>query len=217
MTIKDAPRIICFGDSLTVGYQSGIFGGQPLDDAPYGRFLQQWMGSKGCVVVSGMCGELATEMTDRFQRDVLDQQPLLTIILGGTNDLGYGLEPAAIVNSLCTMYSRAQMAGIHVVGVTVPSIRIETAQSSFSDDESCETTPAWLKKLVDQRKVLNHEIQRSCASLHIPCVDLFAETVEGPDQLLAEKFSSDGLHLNTQGYEHFARLVWNQVLAFQFT
>ena len=83
-------KIVCFGDSLTLGYQSPTLQSPVVENIPYGTYLQEWMGARGEIVVRGVCGETTQDMRLRHQRDVLDHQPQMAIILGGTNDLGLG-------------------------------------------------------------------------------------------------------------------------------
>lgn len=200
-----SPLLVCFGDSLTAGYQVQADTQLPLPDTPYGGFLQEWLGVRGRVVIKGICGETTTDMVTRFSRDVVDAGPSHTVILGGTNDLGWGVTPATIITNLACCYTLALAAGIQPVGVTVPSIRAEGYDGG--------PLPAWLHSHLHYRLELNRLIAERCARHQVPCVDLFQATLEGPSLLLAACFSSDGLHLNTTGYLTFARLVWNEVFA----
>ena len=49
--------IICFGDSLTAGYQSPTHDIPYIRETPYGAFLQQRLGPQATVMSSGICGE----------------------------------------------------------------------------------------------------------------------------------------------------------------
>ncbi len=209
-----APHLICFGDSLTAGYQSPGFGDETPEDTPYGGFLQSWLGSRGEVTVAGICGEVTQEMTERFNRDVVRHHPEVVVILGGTNDLGSGLTSASIMKNLQILYRQAQEAGIQVVGVTVPSIYGSEEASMMPNESSnlvCGHIPQWVRSQIDSRRTLNRLIQDTCIAMQMSCVDLFGETSEAPHNTLAPAYSNDGLHLSTLGYERFAELVW-QVL-----
>ena len=199
-----APLLVCFGDSLTAGYQVQAETGIPLPDTPYGGFLQEWLGARGRVSVKGICGETTSGMVTRFSRDVVDAAPSHAVILGGTNDLGWDVAPATIVTHLERLYTLALAAGVQPVGVTVPSLRAEGS------------LPAWLDSHVRARLALNRLITERCQRHHVPCVDLFQATAEDPSFLLAARFSSDGLHLNATGYRTFARLVWDALFADRF-
>jgi lysophospholipase L1-like esterase len=131
-------------------------------------------------------------MVGRFERDVLRHKPAWTVILGGTNDLGWDLRPSEIMRNLTAMYEQATAAGIHLVGVTVPSIR------GFDDH-------------IPRRLELNRLIADYCAGKRFSCVDLFTATAESGSQRLAAPYSNDGLHLTTAGYELLARLLYEQV------
>ena len=202
------PYLVCFGDSLTAGHQTkaDVFGSNV--ETPPGGFIQEWLGSQAQVVVTAICGETTAEMVQRFSQSVLARNPKFVVILGGTNDLGLGLTPLHIRENLSRMYWHAREADIEPVGVTVPSICL--------GEEGRQAIPGWAQNHIKQRLVLNREITDMCENLNMKCLDLFHETGDGMGQLLATRFSSDGLHFNTAGYEAFARLIWNHVLSDTF-
>ncbi|MBL8054080.1 MAG: hypothetical protein JNK03_11965, partial [Nitrospira sp.] len=70
-----SPLMICFGDSLTAGFQSATRENPTGRDTPYGQFLPLYLDDAVEIRVSGVCGELTGEMVARFGRDVLDHQP----------------------------------------------------------------------------------------------------------------------------------------------
>ena len=193
--------IVCFGDSLTAGYQSPTHEVPYIRETPYGSFLQARLGSQAIVMTSGMCGEVTRDMVLRFRQDVLVHRPDYVVILGGTNDLGWHVTPAEIFSNLVCMYEQALGAGIQPVAVTIPSIRMDV-------DSAAEQ---WLNELVMQRQQLNKLIAEYCAKNVIACVDLFAATAEANTLLLAGPYSNDGLHLTTEGYRKMADLLYEQV------
>lgn len=186
------PLIVCFGDSLTAGWQSSLPGASPAPETPPGRFLQARLKGRATIFVSGVCGELTAEMVARFRREVLSRRPASSVILGGTNDLGWNVPPKEILRNLLTMYEDARREFVQAVAVTVPSVR------GFDDQ-------------IPRRRDLNGLIAGACADQGIPCVDLFTATAEAETQRLAEAYSNDGLHLTTAGYELLAMLLYEQV------
>src|SRR5690242_12953114 len=102
--------IVCFGDSLTAGFQSPTPDSPGIAETPYGAFLSERLGGAASVTVSGVCGELTSEMAARFHRDVIEEAPDYAVILGGTNDLGWNLPPADIRGNLAGMYEAALKA-----------------------------------------------------------------------------------------------------------
>lgn len=202
--------IVCFGDSLTAGFQSPTSQNPTGQATPYGAFLQESLGGLVEIRISGVCGELTGEMVRRFSRDVLQWSPSHVIILGGTNDLGWNVTPAEIFENLMHMYEQAGFAKVVVVPVTVPSIRIDL-------DGAGPDGKVWLRQHVERRYQLNGLIREYGASKGLPVVDLFSATAELSTGHLAAKFSNDGLHLTTDGYRLLAQLLYQQVFAKEFT
>jgi lysophospholipase L1-like esterase len=199
-------HIICFGDSLTAGFQSPTADNPQGTETPYGRFLQELTGPAVRVSVSGICGELTGEMTMRFRSAVLQHQPTYVVILGGTNDLGWNAAPADIMRNLLKMYELAAAAGIKPVPVTVPSIRV-------GDDLLSEEGSRWFAEHLDRRRQLNGLIFRYAELKRLAAFDLFAATTEPETQELAARYSNDGLHLNTAGYRLLAERLYQEIFA----
>lgn len=192
--------VICFGDSLTAGFQSPTKDNPTGQDTPYGQFLQSDLGEAAQVRISGICGELTSEMVGRFQHDVLDYQPDYVAILGGTNDLGRNTEAPDIMGNLVKMYDQVLAQEGIPIPVTVPSIR---AQDSASSPDA----QAWIAHHLARRYQLNTFIQEHAASKRLAYVDLFMATVDPQSQQLAVIYSNDGTHLTTVGYQLFAAHV----------
>ena len=194
------PLVICFGDSLTAGFQSPTRDNPTGRETPYGQFLQSYVSDVVQVRISGICGELTGEMVMRFPRDVLDHQPGYVPILGGTNDLGWNTSPSEIMGNLATMYEQTLAMGGVPIPVTVPSIRVEEASGSREGQE-------WVAEHLARRSQLNKLIQDYAGSKDMVCVDLFTVTAEPASGQLAAIYSNDGIHLTTAGYRLFAEQV----------
>lgn len=195
-----ATLVVCFGDSLTAGFQSPTLEYPTGQETPYGRYLQDCLGGSVRVRTSGVCGELTGEMVKRFRRDVLDHKPGYVSILGGTNDLGWNGAPADIMRNLVTLYEETFANGGVPIPVTVPSIRVEDGQDSREGQE-------WVAGHLARRGQLNRLIREYAAAQHIACVDLFRATADPDTNQLAARYSNDGLHLTTAGYRLFAEQV----------
>ncbi|MSR23476.1 MAG: hypothetical protein EXR96_00050 [Nitrospiraceae bacterium] len=200
------PLIVCFGDSLTAGYQSPTPDWPQLRETPYGAFLQERLGACATVAVSGLCGELTREMVARFSRDVIALKPASVVILGGTNDLGWQAAPAEILRNLIAMYDMALAEQVRPVAVTVPSIRI-------AGDVGEGEGRLWLEGHIQRRRELNEMIRQICLEKKLSCVDFFTATQEQGSGLLAEPYSNDGLHLTTEGYRRLAELLYAEVFS----
>ena len=193
--------IVAFGDSLTVGYQSPTYDEELPQPTPYTSILSKRVdemlrGGKSTFSVKflnkGIVGELTDEMAGRFTRDVFEPRPDAVIILGGSNDLGWGLEPSGIAKNLAGMYDKALKSGIRPVACTVPSV--------LGYDEG-----------IPPRRQLNGLIKSYSAALGIHCVDLFTATADSAGRL-REEFSNDGLHLSPLGYEAMADAIFTDAV-----
>lgn len=197
-------HIVCFGDSLTAGFQSPTPDNPQGAETPYGRFLQELIGPAVRVSVSGICGELTGEMAMRFRSAVLAYQPTHVVILGGTNDLGWNAAPADIMRNLLKMYEQAVGAGVTPVPVTVPSIRV-------GDDLCSEEGRRWFAEHRERRCQLNGSILRYAESKQLAAFDLFTATAEPETHQLAARYSNDGLHLTTAGYRLMAERLYKEI------
>lgn len=201
---RSTPLIICFGDSLTAGYQSPTPEQPAAGDTPYGRFLQDALGPRATVAVSGVCGEVTGEMVLRFRHDVLEHRPAFVVILGGTNDLGWNAAPQSIMRNLVKMYELARAAAIEPVAVTVPSLRASHVSDGGAREE-------WVRDHVARRRALNALITEYAGAKAVTCVDLFTATADPETGLLATAYSNDGLHLSTAGYRLLAAMLFDEV------
>jgi acyl-CoA thioesterase I len=197
-------RIVCFGDSLTAGFQSPTADYPHAIETPYGHFLQKLAGPVARVSVSGICGELTSEMVARFRTAVLAHQPTHVVILGGTNDLGLNVPVEDIMRNLLNIYELAAEAGVIPVPMTVPSIRM-------GDDLRSEAGRRWFAEHLDRRHRLNEHILHYAESKRLAAFDLFAATVEPETQQLAARYSNDGLHLTTAGYRLMAERLYDHL------
>ena len=194
--------IVAFGDSLTAGYQSPGPGKALPKSTPYTDPLKSMIdaslekiGKLNLIEVTiynkGVSGEASSDMLRRIDSDVITTKPNYTIILGGSNDIGWGTEPDEIFENLVQMYEKAASAGIEVIACTVPSV---VGDQTY----------------IKPRLELNELINDYCFDNETVCVDLFSATVDPKTKMLDKKYSSDGLHLNTSGYQKMAEAIFSQ-------
>ncbi|MBF0344603.1 MAG: hypothetical protein HQL06_10280 [Nitrospirae bacterium] len=195
MDIENKKRlVVAFGDSLTVGFQSPTYDSPWYQETPYTDFLSQMLSNSFTFITKGISGELTEEMVGRFDSDVIAHRPDYVIILGGSNDLGWGIQPAMVMQNLNIMYKMARNNGITPIAVTVPSIR-------------------GYDPLIQPRKIVNDMIADTALSMNFPYVDMFTKSAEPETLRLAANYSNDGLHLSTEGYRLLADLLYNEVFA----
>jgi len=145
------------------------------------------------VLNRGVNGDLTSGMLERFSRDVVDEKADYVIILGGTNDIGWGFDSRTIVHNFTSMYDGARNKGIGAVACSVPSV--------LGFDE-----------LIPPRLDLNRAIRREAEERKMPFLDLFTATADQRNKRLLEDYSADGLHLNSKGYERMGKYVFDKWL-----
>ncbi len=183
--------LAAFGDSLTVGFRSSGL------DTPYTYFLEQKMlemlsgaGKFELKIYNrGVNGDLTENMLRRFYRDIVHLKPDYVIILGGSNDIGWGVPSEEIYGNLMQIYIKATENSIEPVACAVPSI--------LGFDE-----------LIPPRKKLNQMIEQYSAENSITFVDLFTATADLNTDRLLERYSDDGLHLTEEGYLRIAEEIF---------
>ncbi|MBF0472596.1 MAG: hypothetical protein HQK91_12415 [Nitrospirae bacterium] len=185
-------KIVAFGDSLTVGYQSPTMENPYYLETPYIDFLAEKTENKFNFIMKGISGEMTEEMLRRFDEDVISFKPNYVIILGGTNDIGWGIAIDETADNLFAMYDLAIKANIIPIAVTIPSIR------GFDE-------------LIHPRVILNNMIIEHCKSKNILYIDLFKASSKPVTLQLEGKYANDGLHLSTAGYKLIADLLYNEV------
>jgi lysophospholipase L1-like esterase len=192
-------RVVALGDSLTVGFQPYGLGQDLPKSTPYTDFLIDQISrdfpsdSLAIEIINkGVVGELSDQMVARFDLDVIHLSPRVVIILGGSNDLGWGLPPEEILQNLDAMYMRSRENHITPIGCTVPSVLRYDAG-------------------IPPRIILNRLIQDRCREMGIRCVDVFRATLDSSNRL-ALQYSSDGLHLNSEGCRRMGAAIYEEGL-----
>ncbi len=145
------------------------------------------------VLNKGISGDLTSGMIERFSKDVVEEKADYVIILGGTNDIGWGFEPAMIALNLTTMYDTALSKSIAPVACSIPSI-------------------LGFDQLISPRLHLNSVIRREAKKRSMAFVDLFTATADPESNRLSEDYSADGLHLNSEGYQRMGGYVFDKWL-----
>lgn len=107
-------NIICFGDSVTLGY-----GAKPGQDYP--SVLSKMTGMP--VINAGIDGDTSSEALKRLKSDVLDREPLLVIIELGGNDFLRRMPFKETIKNIEEMIEKIQSAGAMVavtdIGVSI--------------------------------------------------------------------------------------------------
>ena len=189
-------RVLGFGDSLTAGTP----GYDPLDHSgdeksQYGYWLVRVASKERGLHIDfdnqGEPGELVRHMLPRLKKAMNVGSYRAVIILGGSNDIGWGGDSRTICTYVKSLWEHALDRGSRVVGCTVPPIGFE------------------YPGLQETQARLNEMIRTSGKEYDgLVVVDLF-NSLSDEQGLLAPEFDSgDGLHLSVEGYKRMGESIW---------
>ncbi len=166
------------GDSLTEGY-----------DIPqitrWSDLLQKDL--KIEIINQGISGDTTGGMLARFQTDVLAENPTHVIIMGGTNDLWFGLSPKLILSNYHSMLRHARRAGIITI-IGLPTVVFH--EGFLDEDDSRLFTP--LPQLSKQINAFRKQLEIYAKDQELPMIDF-------SKNMTPELFLSDGVHPNETG------------------
>jgi lysophospholipase L1-like esterase len=185
--IPGVSRVVFIGDSITFNWPG--------------------LGAKnhfpGMEVISrGIAGQLTAQMLLRFRQDVVDLQPRVVVILGGSNDIERVMPPTlpVIEGNLASMTQLARTNGIHVVLSSIPPVH------DSGHDEKGESSIRTRTHPPERIRELNEWLKRFAKQQDCVYLDYYSSLVD--DQgFLKREYSDDGLHPNVAGYAVMEPLV----------
>ncbi|HEY8891520.1 MAG TPA: GDSL-type esterase/lipase family protein [Clostridium sp.] len=189
-------KIICLGDSLTCGYQL-----KKKDSWPF--MLEEE--TKMQVVDKGIPGDTTTGMLSRFYRDVIDEKPTHTIIMGGTNDLVYGIPLSIIKGNLSSLVFQAYHYNIMpVLGIPIPIV-LSIAKENFQFTQNFEEVN---EKLVECRDW----IIKFAALSNCKVIDFYKEFKAKQTNQGKVEYYKDGVHPTIEGNKKMKKTVISELL-----
>eukprot|EP00927_Polykrikos_kofoidii_P045599 TRINITY_DN39638_c0_g1_i1.p1 TRINITY_DN39638_c0_g1~~TRINITY_DN39638_c0_g1_i1.p1 ORF type:complete len:243 (+),score=50.35 TRINITY_DN39638_c0_g1_i1:62-790(+) len=191
-------NVLCFGDSLTEGYCS-----RGREFKPYTSRLQEILKESAAadpdvrespnVVNAGFSGERTAQMLDRLPLFLKPEAKIeVVIILGGTNDLGSGVEPKRIVKQLIQLHEMAHEAGAITGVLTIPEIRFGQPLTKMFEKERREVNEL-LRRFATERPD------------HTFFMDLGAAFPQ--DEAHDFCWEPDGVHFTAAGYKEIGNFL----------
>lgn len=176
-------QIVFIGDSITDLYQLDDYY-VDLDLATYNR---------------GIGGDTTSGVLNRLEVSLFDINPSKIVLMIGTNDINGNVKNAKILanyNEILTKIKRELPdTQIYCVSIIPQNLTIET----YSDIKVEKTTKTILE--------INSKIKDMVANEeNVTYIDLFPLLADS-NNLLIEKYSDDGLHLNAAGFEVWTNLI----------
>ena len=180
-----AHRVVFIGDSITEGWKPA------LPSAFDAQRLDR-----------GISGQTTEQMIVRFRQDVIRLHPAVVHIMAGTNDVAGNRGPTTldqIEDNLATMAEAAHAAGIRVVLASIPP----AAGFGWSPE---------LHDVAASIRTLNEWIKTYAAQHHHVYVDYHSALADDRGGLPL-RYSEDGVHPNTAGYQVMQPLAEQAVTA----
>ncbi len=174
-------RVIFFGDSITDAWK--------LEDFFPGKSY----------INRGIGGQTTSQMLVRFRQDVIDLQPMVVVILAGTNDIAGNTGPISNENIEANYATLAELAGAHRIRVIFSSILPIHNYTPESQELFAQRSP-------ERIQVLNRWLRDYCADSDLIYLDYFSPMVDEKG-FLKRDLANDGLHPNQAGYATMAPLA----------
>lgn len=185
--------LFCMGDSLTEGA-----------DIPVGHTWPSMVGNalNLDVINCGIGGDTTAGMLSRFYPEVVAKMPAFVYIMGGTNDLWWGLEVNTVLGNLFSMVVQARHYGIApVMGLPLP-VNVPAARAAdFSPPLGGYNRFA--KKMDTLLEALVFHTTES----EVPLIDLYRPFLSDNGQIRDALFLPDGLHPNPSGHRTVASTI----------
>jgi len=185
--------LVCMGDSLTEGA-----------DIPVGHTWPSLVSNalEVDVINCGIGGDTTTGMLARFYPEVVAKMPAFVLIMGGTNDLWWGLEVNTVLGNLFSMVFQARHHGIApVIGLPLP---INVAAARVADfSPPSEGYDRFVKKMDTLLEALVFHTTESGVAL----IDLHQPFLSGKGKIRDDLFLPDGLHPNPSGHQTVASTI----------
>jgi acyl-CoA thioesterase I len=186
-------KMVCMGDSLTEAAD--------LED---GFAWPAILGNLFSVdaLNYGIGGDTTGGMLARLYVEVREIRPDMVMILGGTNDLWWGLDRQLVLANTFSMVRQAQHLGAIALIATPPPVCIAKAGvAEFEPPENgYEHLQAELARLAEV-------LQREAGGYDVPCVNIHGLFFTAEGRVNGDLFLEDGLHLNQEGHRRMAALT----------
>jgi lysophospholipase L1-like esterase len=179
-TISSPPSVVFIGDSITAIWGSGQQGPQFAEHP-------NWVGR-------GISGQNSSQVSARFQTDVIDLHPEIVHILVGTNDVYPGWTLRSSAANVEAMVQMAQANGIHVILATIPPWGCDVAQCTPA--ESADSTLS----RYDRINTWNAWIEQYALSKGIPVVDYHSALLSPDGEHYVPGMTMEGVHPSAAGY-----------------
>jgi lysophospholipase L1-like esterase len=152
------------------------------------------------VVSRGIAGDNTFGVLDRLQ-DVIDRQPAKLFLKIGINDIAKNIPDKIIVANILNITQRVKMGSpttqifVHSILPTHDSVKIEYPDAYNKNEHVI---------------YINNQLKKKAKEMGFIFVDIYKILSDNNGKLTAKYAESDGLHLNTEGYQLWINLLEKQ-------
>jgi lysophospholipase L1-like esterase len=184
--MENPMKIICHGDSLTEG--------SDIERAyTWSAIVEHNL--RLPVLNNGIGGDTTAGMLSRLSYDVVQQQPHIVILMGGTNDLWWDLNMNLIQANFSAMVSQAKYHGIApIVGLPLPFL-IEKASA-----QEWRPPVKGYEHLFSQINQLVENLKTSADQWEVPILDFHSLFLDDQGTAKMSLYLEDGVHAAKAGH-----------------
>lgn len=202
---KAPGSVVALGDSITDGAYSSWNQSKRWPDVLAQRIqadpwlrgtgvLNQGIGGNQVLTYRGDCCGTSESALARFDRDVIAQTSVKTLIIAdGINDLGYNAPANKLIAGLKQLATRARTSGITVIGTTITPYGCDSGCFGTQQEADRQTVNAWIRTTGSFDAFVDF--------------DKAVRDPANPARLLAAYDAGDHLHLNDAGYAALANSI----------
>ncbi|MBU4439393.1 MAG: GDSL-type esterase/lipase family protein [Acetobacterium sp.] len=176
-------KIICFGDSLTFGYQVSR-------EEKWHVIAEKKTGIQ--MVNRGVSGDTTAGMLERIQKQVLDAKPDGVILMGGYNDIFFSRNWERAAQNMSTMANQSKANDIKVFVAIPPPIHLPVAFKEGGEMVDFEKSAVMIEAYCQW-------LRDYTVSSRIPTLD-FRASIDWNDKDLY----LDGIHQSPAGHQRMA-------------
>jgi lysophospholipase L1-like esterase len=147
------------------------------------------------VINRGIGGDVTFGILNRLH-EVIQREPRKLFLLIGINDISKNIPDEVIMENIFSIVSKIKTQS--------PKTEI-FVQSVLPVNPSFEKFPANYNKQ-DHVIILNSQLQKFSSRFKYTYIDIYSKFLDDNNQL-NKKFSTDGLHLNEAGYQHWVSIL----------
>jgi len=188
-------KLLCLGDSLTEGY----------DIDPNDCWVNHLKKREGWDVKNaGISGDMTAGMLARLPLALSGDDYTHVFIMGGTNDVEFGLSTNHIISNIKAMMRQLRHMDIpYTIGIPIP---FDYKLSTLTRFDYVDDGPAFSKRIGEYCDELKMFLEYDQADF-IDFRDFFRD---GNGRIRSELFLPDGVHPNSHGHE----LVYGKILEY---